>query len=120
MRLPPKPILIRIVIYGSLIGIFGWRACARWSAQQEADEAAKAAKEALKSDPRARSMKLDDGTEIPVVELTPEEARREFGVEIEPEPEPESEPAPAPEPEPEPAPEPRVDPRFAPPSGDLK
>ena len=141
MRMPPKPILIRIAIYGSLISFFGWRAYERFSAQQDADEAAEAQREA--SEKRrdellkpTRTMELGDGAEIPVVELT-ESQLAELGIAPPPSddapppptevdegdapttavvPEPETAPAPDPQAEvdPEAAPEPRPEPRVNP------
>lgn len=118
MRLPPKPILIRIVIYGSLIAFFGWQAYARFSAQKAAERAQAADKEQVGKE---RTMQLGDGTQMPVLELTPEEAEREFGVKVE------DRPMLAPDvgsfedddPPPEPV-EPRVKDKFMPPNGSLR
>ncbi|MEZ4379955.1 MAG: hypothetical protein R3A79_01315 [Nannocystaceae bacterium] len=75
MPLPRKGILIRLVIYGSLLGYFGWQALSHFLAERAAEESAASADEVTK-----REYKLPDGRSVEVLELTPEQAERMYGV----------------------------------------
>ncbi len=78
MRLPRKGILIRFAIYGLLFGYFGWQAVSHYLAEQEA-EASAAGSSAEDELPR-RAYTLPDGRSIEVLEITPEQAERMYGV----------------------------------------
>lgn len=78
MRLPRKGILIRFAIYGLLFGYFGWQAINHYLAEQEA-EASAAGSSAEDELPR-RAYTLPDGRSIEVLEITPEQAERLYGV----------------------------------------
>ena len=78
MALPPKPILIRIVLWGGLISYVGWEAYDRHVRQSEAEAAAEAAKAADPFKPNS-SIRLEDGTQMPVLELTESEFEQRFG-----------------------------------------
>jgi hypothetical protein len=78
MALPPKPILIRIVLWGGLISYVGWEAYDRHRQQNQAEAAVEAAKAADPLAPNS-SIRLKDGSEMPVLELTEEEFEQRFG-----------------------------------------
>lgn len=78
MRLPRKGILIRIVIYGSLIGYFGWGAVKRYTAKRGADRAQTELREELEQ--HKSTVTLPDGSQQEIYEITPEQAERLFGV----------------------------------------
>ncbi|HEY8376576.1 MAG TPA: hypothetical protein VIK91_08810 [Nannocystis sp.] len=69
MKLPPKPILIRLCIYIPLLLFFGWRAYQKWRAEQEPPAAP------VFDGPR-QTFTLPDGKTIEVVEITEEQARQ--------------------------------------------
>ncbi len=76
MRLPRKGILIRIAVYGTLIGYFGWQAYEK----READQAAKKVVDDPSVTPGStRSFTMPDGRTIEVLEVTPEQAKTMFG-----------------------------------------
>ncbi len=71
-----RGLIIRLLIFVPLLGYFGYGAYQKWRAEQAvADEA-----------PTSRKMQLPDGRTIDVIELTPEQAERQFGVKLPPEP----------------------------------
>lgn len=74
MRLPRKGILIRIVIYGSLLGYFGWQALQRYQLEQEQLE--------REQDQSQRAKQLEQLGGIPTFEITPEQARELYGIEV--------------------------------------
>jgi len=76
MRWPRRGILIRLCIYVPLIAILGWRA--RGGCSQEATMEP----ESVAEDPFARHrrvIKLPDGTQQEILELTPAEAEAMLG-----------------------------------------
>ncbi|MCA9659390.1 MAG: hypothetical protein KC486_13675 [Myxococcales bacterium] len=76
MRLPRKGILIRILVYGTALGYFGWQALSHYFDERAAEEAAAGASD----DVTKREYKLPDGRSVEVLELTPEQAERMYGV----------------------------------------
>jgi len=76
MRLPRKGILIRFAIYGALLSYFGWQAFEHYRAEQAAENAA----EADTSELQRREFKLPDGRSVEVLEITPEQAEKMYGV----------------------------------------
>jgi hypothetical protein len=76
MRLPRKGILIRVVIYGAALSYFGWQALSHYFDERAAEEAAAGASD----DVTKREYKLPDGRSVEVLELTPEQAERMYGV----------------------------------------
>ena len=71
-----RGLIIRLLIFVPLFGYFGYGAYQKWRTEQAvADEA-----------PTSRKMQLPDGRTIDVIELTPEQAERQFGVKLPPEP----------------------------------
>ncbi|MCB9704452.1 MAG: hypothetical protein H6711_21390 [Myxococcales bacterium] len=78
MPLPRKGILIRFVVYGTLIAFFGWRA---WDRHQE-EKAAEAAATSPSGETGlpSREYRLPDGRSVEVLEVTPEQAQEMFGV----------------------------------------
>jgi hypothetical protein len=144
MALPPKPILIRIVVYGALISFFGWRAYQHFNAPTASEAASE---DGTSADPFApnSSIRLKDGSQMPVLELTEEEFEERFGHkppdsavsadELEkaanaaidrddapkvPDLPSQGEPEPEPEPEPETEPEPEAKDRLQPVQGNLR
>lgn len=78
MRLPRKGILIRIVVYGGLLGFLGWRAL-----QPHVVEPAKDPNEAKRLQElrqHSRTVTLPDGETQVIYEITPEQAERLFGI----------------------------------------
>ncbi len=78
MRLPRKGILIRFAIYGLLLGYFGWQAINHYLAEREAE--ASAAGSLTEDELPRRAYTLPDGRSIEVLEITPEQAERMYGV----------------------------------------
>ena len=71
-----RGLIIRLLIFVPLFAYFGYGAYQKWRTEQAvADEA-----------PTSRKMQLPDGRTIDVIELTPEQAERQFGVKLPPEP----------------------------------
>lgn len=89
MRLPRKGVLIRLLIYVPLIGYLSWSAITNCQARRAAEEAAAtpsapAPDPALQErlEPHKRIIKLPDGTEQAIYELTPEEAQELLGAPV--------------------------------------
>jgi hypothetical protein len=79
MRLPRKGILIRIVVYGSLIGFFGYRCAKRQLAPPSDETETRDPVEAL--DLPRQTIVLPDGSEQEIYRITPEQAESYFGIE---------------------------------------
>ena len=78
MRLPRKGILIRIVVYGGLLGFFGWRAL-KPHVTDPADDPNEAKRlQELKQ--HSRTVTLPNGETQVIYEITPEQAERLFGI----------------------------------------
>lgn len=73
-----KGILIRIVIYGSLMAYFGWQQYQRIQAEKEATEQREKRVQELEG--AKRSVTLPDGSTQDVFYVNPEQAKRLFGV----------------------------------------
>ena len=78
MRLPRKGILIRIVVYGGLLGFFGWRALGHHVTGPAEDPAETKRLEELKQ--HSRTVTLPNGETQVIYEITPEQAERLFGI----------------------------------------
>lgn len=77
MRLPRKGILIRIVVYGGLLGFFGWRALMPHLVEPAANDDDERLEE-LKQ--QRRTITLPNGQTQVIYEITPEQAERLFGI----------------------------------------
>ena len=67
--------MIRLLVYGPILGYLGWQAIERFRAQRDADAAA----QEQPSEPRKRTVTFPDGTQHEVLELTPEQAEQMLG-----------------------------------------
>jgi hypothetical protein len=79
VRWPRRGVLIRLLVYGPILGYLGWHAIERWRAQREADAAVE-----QPSEPRKRTVTFPDGSQHEVLELTPEQAEQMLGKPLEP------------------------------------
>lgn len=71
-----RGLIIRLLIFVPLFGYFGYGAIQKWRAEQAiADDA-----------PTSRKMQLPDGRTIDVIEMTPEQAEKHYGVKLPSEP----------------------------------
>jgi hypothetical protein len=82
MRLPRKGILIRVVVYGGLLGFFGWRALKPHVTDPAEDP--KDAKRLQELKQHSRTVTLPNGETQVIYEITPEQAERLFGIRPEP------------------------------------
>jgi hypothetical protein len=78
MRLPRKGILIRIVVYGGLLGFFGWRAFKPHVTDPANSPSDARRLEELRQ--HSRTVTLPDGETQVIYEITPEQAERLFGI----------------------------------------
>lgn len=79
-----RAILIRVLIFGPLFMYFGYGAIQKYRgerASEEADANARAARDA-ELDAATKTVKLQDGRSIDIVELTPEQAERLHGIKM--------------------------------------
>jgi hypothetical protein len=82
MRLPRRGILIRIIVYGGLLGFFGWRALApRVVDPARHEDEAKRLQELRQ---HSKTVTLPNGETQVIYEITPEQAERLFGVRPDP------------------------------------
>lgn len=90
-----KALLIRVLIFGPLFLYFGWGAIKKCNAEQEAEQAAAADKARAEAEIKAATTTrpLPGGGSINVVELTPEQAERLYGIKQAPEGEAKAPPA---------------------------
>lgn len=79
-----KGVVIRIVIYGTLIAYFGWRQIERIRAERAAEE--RAEQKAGELEGAKRSVTLPDGSTQDVYYINPEQAKRLFGIDPDAEP----------------------------------
>jgi hypothetical protein len=79
VKLPPKRILIRIVLYVVIFSYLGWEAWSRYRAEQHAQDQAFKEKVKLLVDHQPRSVTLPDGSQMPIFELTPAQFEERFG-----------------------------------------
>lgn len=86
MRWPRKGILIRALIYGPLLGYFGWQAWQKW--QADPVEATTPAEPTVddKLERHKKTIELPDGTKHEIYELTPEQAEEILGHPVPPPP----------------------------------
>lgn len=70
MKLPSRGVLIRICIYVPLLAFFGWQACQKYKAEQEAEKAAP------EIEGRKHTFTLPDGKSVEVVEISEDQARQ--------------------------------------------
>jgi hypothetical protein len=82
-----KAILIRVLIFGPLFAYFGYGAYQKWRSERSAEADAATEKAAREAELKAatRSQPLPGGGSIDVVELTPEQAERLYGIKAAPE-----------------------------------
>ena len=71
-----RGLIIRLVIFVPLFAYFGHGAYQKWRAEQAAEEAP----------PASHKMQLPDGRTIDVIELTPEQAEKQYGIKLPAEP----------------------------------
>lgn len=72
-----RGLIIRLLIFVPLFGYFGYGAIQKWRAEQAA---------AADDAPTSRKMQLPDGRTIDVIEMTPEQAEKHYGVKLPTEP----------------------------------
>ena len=82
MRLPRKGVLIRLAIYGPLLGYFGWQALEKWRAEQAAAEQSAEPTIDEKLAPHKKWVTFPDGTKQAIYELSPQEAADILGHEV--------------------------------------
>ncbi|RMG98200.1 MAG: hypothetical protein D6705_06610 [Deltaproteobacteria bacterium] len=84
MRLPRRAILIRILIYGPLLGYFGWRAYERYATARDAERRAAERDAEIRRilDEQSQTVTLPDGTTKQIPVITPEQARKLWGIEV--------------------------------------
>ena len=79
-----RALLIRVMIFGPLFAYFGYGAYQKWKSEradaQEQAAAASAREVELKA--ATKSVRLNDGRSIDIVELTPEQAERLHGIKV--------------------------------------
>jgi hypothetical protein len=80
VRWPRRGILIRLLVYGPILGYLGWQAIERWKGERGADSAA----QEQPAEPLKRTVTFPDGTKHEVLELTPEQAEQMLGKPLEP------------------------------------
>lgn len=90
-----KALLIRVVIFVPLFAYFGFAALKKCNAERAAEQQAKDDKSAVEAEIKAATTKrpLPGGGSIDVVELTPEQAERLYGIKQAPEGEAKAPPA---------------------------
>lgn len=79
-----RALLIRVLIFGPLLAYFGYGAIQKYRAERSSDQAeadAQAARQA-EIDSATKTVKLQDGRSIDIVELTPEQAERLHGIKM--------------------------------------
>lgn len=79
-----RALLIRVLIFGPLLAYFGYGAIQKYRAERASDQAeaeAQAARQA-EIDSATKTVKLQDGRSIDIVELTPEQAERLHGIKM--------------------------------------
>ena len=84
MRWPRKGILIRLLIYGPIIGYLGYQAVEKFRAEREVTEAdAPAAPGGQdvedKLEPYKKTIEMPDGSKQEIIQLTPEQAEEILG-----------------------------------------
>lgn len=77
MRVSRKLLRLRFVIYGVVIAFLAWEAFQKWSAEGQPPQ-----RESELPAP-TRMQVLPDGSQVPVYELTPEQAEKLLGVDPE-------------------------------------
>lgn len=80
-----RGLVIRVLIFGPLFAYFGYGAYQKWRAESgDAEDAAAAAASAREVELKAatKSVRLQDGRSIDIVELTPEQAERLHGIKV--------------------------------------
>lgn len=71
-----RGLIIRLLIFVPLLSYFGYGAYQKWRAESAIEDDA----------PKSHKMQLPDGRSIDVIELTPEQAEKQFGVKLPAEP----------------------------------
>ncbi len=80
-----RGLVIRLLIFGPLFAYFGYGAVQKWRAERATPELSPEAAE-LKA--ATKTLQLQNGRTIDIVELTPEQAERLHGIKVEPREEP--------------------------------
>ena len=78
MRWSRKGVVIRLLIYGPLIGYLGYHAAIKWRAEHQDPEPTAPAPDKLA--PYKRVIEMPDGTKQEVVELTEQQAHDLLGL----------------------------------------
>ncbi len=82
-----RAITVRVLIFVPLLAYFGYGAYQKWRNEraEASDQAAAASARDIELKGATKSVVLNDGRSIDIVELTPEQAERHYGIKLPPE-----------------------------------